>query len=198
MRLFSFLLLTVLFFSACNEKEQLDQADQHYKNGDYERAVALYTEHISMKPSHEIAIYNRGRAYEEMEKYKLALKDFERVLEINPKNENALLSYGKHFFREKDFENAAFQFEQAFKLNTSSAVAATLLARAYHRSGQLDKAMEYYNIAINNDKNNAEAFMYRGALKIYLNQMSSGCNDVQQARNMGYEAASQLYNQYCK
>lgn len=197
MRLFSFLILTLSFLISCSEKEQLDIADQHYRNGDYDKAISVYTEYIKMKPSHEIAIYNRGRAYEEMNQYDLAVKDFERVLDINPKSENALLSYGKHFFREKDFDNAAFQFEQAFKLNNSSAVAATLLARAYHRSGQVENAMEYYNIAINNDRNNAEAFMYRGALKIYLNQMSSGCNDVQQARNMGYEPANKLYEQYC-
>jgi len=43
---------------------------------------------------------------------------------------------------------------------------------------------------------NAEAYLYRGALKIHLNQ-SGGCNDLQMARNIGYDGADDLYDQYC-
>jgi hypothetical protein len=56
--------------------------------------------------------------------------------------------------------------------------------------------MEYYNIAINNNKDNAEAYLYRGALKLHLNQ-AGGCNDIQMARNIGYEGAEDLYKEYC-
>ncbi|PTB92178.1 hypothetical protein C9994_14415, partial [Marivirga lumbricoides] len=92
----------------------------------------------------------------------------------------------------------AFHFEKAYKANTSSSQAALLLARALHKAGQVEKAMEYYNIAINNDSKNGEAFMYRGALKLFLNKSTGGCSDIQQARNMGIKEAEDLYKKYCK
>jgi tetratricopeptide (TPR) repeat protein len=189
---------TIFIFSACNKKDEVSQGDVLYNSGAYQKAVEAYTKHLTLKPSDETVLYNRGRAYEELGEYEKALNDFMKVLKINPTSENALLSYGKYFYREKDYENAAFQFEKAFKLNSSNSQVSLLFARALHKSGQVDKAMEHYNIAIDNDDKNAEAFMYRGALKYYLKKTRSGCNDIQTARNMEYAPAEDLYNQYCK
>lgn len=194
-----YLLLLLTFsvcFVSCEEKDELEKANQYYNSGDYKKAINSYTEHLEMKPAHEIAIYNRGRAYEELGQYDKAVDDFLKVIDINPRNISAYLSYGKHFYREKDYKNAAFQFEKAHKINTNSTKAATLLARAYHKSGKIEEAMEYYNIAINNDNKNAEAYLFRGALKIHLNQ-SGGCNDIKMAKNIGYEGAEDLYSKYC-
>ena len=197
MKYLSILLFLSVCLISCDEKDELEKANQFYNSGDYKKAIQFYNKHLEMKPSHEIAIYNRGRAYEELGQYDKAVKDFLNVIDINPRNIGAYLSYGKHFYRQKDYENAAYQFEKAYKLNTNSSQAATLLARAFHKSGKIDEAMEYYDIAINNDRENAEAFLYRGALKLHLNQ-AGGCNDIQMAKNIGYEGADDLYNQYCK
>ncbi|WKV11696.1 tetratricopeptide repeat protein [Marivirga harenae] len=190
------LLIFPVFFFSCEEKNELDKANQLYNEENYEAAIQFYNKHLEMKPADEIAIYNRGRAYEELGQYDKAVQDFLEVIDIDPRNTGAFLSYGKHFYREKDYENAAFQFEKAYKLNTNSTRSATLLARAYHKAGKVEDAMEYYNIAINNDKDNAEAYLYRGALKVHLNQ-SGACNDIQLAKNIGYDGAEELYNKYC-
>lgn len=181
---------------SCDEKDELEKANEYYNSGDFKKAIQSYDEHLKMKPADEIALYNRGRAYEELGLYDKAIKDFLKVIEIAPTNIGAYLSYGKQFYREKDYDNAAFQFEKAYKLNTNSSQSATLLARAYHKSGEVEKAMEFYNIAINNDNENAEAYLYRGALKIHLNQ-SGGCNDIKLAENIGYKGARDLYKKYC-
>ncbi|SMG16332.1 TPR repeat-containing protein [Marivirga sericea] len=191
------LLLCSICMLSCQEKDELEKANQFYNSGDYEKAIQAYDQHLEMKPTHEIALYNRGRAYEELGQYEEAVADFRQVIKINPRNIGAYLSYGKHFYREKDYENAAFQFEKAYKLNKSSSQSATLLARANHKAGKVENAMEYYNIAINNDKENAEAYLYRGALKLHLNQ-AGGCNDIKMAKNIGYEGADELFNEYCK
>ncbi|MGJ3235936.1 tetratricopeptide repeat protein [Marivirga sp.] len=190
------LLMIPFFMVSCEEKDELDIANKHYNDGEYQKAIQFYNKHLEMKPADEIAIYNRGRAYEELGQYEKAVNNFLKVIEIDPRNIGAYLSYGKHFYRQKDYENAAFQFEKAYKLNTNSTKSATLLARAYHKAGKVEEAMEYYNIAINNDKDNAEAYLYRGALKVHLNQ-SGACNDMQMAKNIGYEGAEELYNKYC-
>lgn len=189
--------LSLPVLASCNEKDELDKADQFYNQQEYDKAIVAYNEYLEMQPADKIAIYNRGRAYEELGEYDEALKDFKKVIKMDPNNVNAHLSYGKYYFRDKDYENAAFQFEKAFKINTSSTRSATLLARALHKAGEVQKAMEYYDIAINIDKKNGEAYLYRGALKIHLNQ-SSGCTDIKIARNLDYEGAAEFYDKYCK
>jgi tetratricopeptide (TPR) repeat protein len=196
MKYLSILLVVFVTFVSCDDKGDLEKADQLYNKQEYEKAIEAYSKYLEMKPSKEIAIYNRGRAYEELGQYEEAVDDYNRVIEINPRNISAYLSYGKNFYREKDYKNAAYQFEKAYKLNTNSSQAATLLARAYHKSGEVQNAMEYYDIAINNDDRNAEAYLYRGALKIHLNR-ADGCTDLKLAKNIGYEGAEDLYDQYC-
>lgn len=198
LKYFSYSLVFIILLASCNEKDKSEVGDDYYKSGDYQAAIIAYTEFLELKPSNEIALYNRGRAFEEVGKYELALKDFKHVLEVNPKNENAYLSIGKNFYRQEDYDNAAFQFETAYKLNNKNSQAALLLARANHKLGEVDKAMEFYNKAINLDNEYAEAYMYRGALKIYLNNKANGCSDIKRAKNLGYAQAAKLFNEYCK
>jgi hypothetical protein len=58
--------------------------------------------------------------------------------------------------------------------------------------------MEFYNKAVSLKNNYGEAYMYRGALNIFLNKMTSGCSDLKRAKNLGYEPAEALYKEYCK
>jgi len=191
------LIITSILFTSCGEKDQSEIGDAHFQKGEYKEAVTAYNEFLSLKPSNETALYNRGRAYEELGMYDKALKDFKAVLKTNPRNINAYLSIGKDFYRNEDYANAAFQFEKAYKLNEKNEQATLLLARAFHKSGEIDKAMEFYDKAITLDKDYAEAYMYRGALKIFLKQ-NSGCSDIKRAKNLGYEQAASLYKQYCE
>ncbi len=197
-RSFIYLILTFsILVVACDEKDKAEIGNDYYNSGEYQKAIEAYNEYLKMEPSDEIILYNRGRAYEELGNYDKALEDYKKVLKIDPKNEAAHLSYGKYYFREKDYKNAAYQFEKAFKLNTSSSQNAFLLARAHHKAGEVEKAMEYYNISISNKDDNGEAYMYRGALKVFLNQKTRGCSDINRAKNLGVEGADELYSKYC-
>ncbi len=192
-----FILGLCITLAACDDREGIDKGDALFKQGKYQEAVDVYTKYLDLKPANEIVLYNRGRAYEELEQYDKAVADFKKVLKINPKSDKALLSIGKEFYRNEDYANAAFQFEEAFKANPQNAQAALLLARANHKAGEVDIAMEFYDKAISLKKDYAEAYMYRGALKIFLNKTRSGCSDIEKAKNLGHEAAAELYKEYC-
>jgi tetratricopeptide (TPR) repeat protein len=197
MRAYAYLLV-ILFFIGCSDDDQSRVGDRYYKNGEYKKAITAYNEYLKLKPSDEITIYNRGRAYEELKQYDKALEDFKKVLKINPKDEGALLSYGNHYYRQEDYENAAYQFEQAFKNHKNSERAAFMLARSLHKLGEVEKAMEHYNNAININKNYGEAYMYRGALNIYLKKKSQGCSDLRTAKSLDVAQAQDLLDTYCK
>jgi stress-induced-phosphoprotein 1 len=55
--------------------EKKDLANQHFKNGEYEQAVKLYSEILESDTENHVVLSNRSATYIKMEKYDLALED---------------------------------------------------------------------------------------------------------------------------
>ena len=180
---FPILILSILIISC--ESKSGKMGDQYFKNGEYDKAIVAYDEYLEYQPTDINSIYNRGRAYEELENYDEALKSYQAVLEEDPKNINALLSIGKYHYRQGNYADAAFQFEKATEINNKNAKAYFLLGRAQHNLGKIPEAMAAYDGAISINKDYGEAYLYRGALKVYQKQRKSGCNDLNLAPKTG-------------
>lgn len=181
---------------ACDSKSS-QQGDQLFQQGKYEEAVSQYTQYIEYNPDDIKSIYNRGRAYEELGEYEKSLADYEKALEVDPKNVNALMSIGKFHFRNKAYGDAAFYFDKAVKVR-GSAGAHYLSARANHKLGETTKAMEGYNQAISLNSDYGEAYLYRGALKVFLGKKSSGCSDLKKAKALEAPEAEDALAEYCQ
>ena len=82
------------------------------------------------------------------------------------------------------------------KYHENSAEAHFLLARARHKLGFANSAMEAYNAAISQNRNFGEAYLYRGALKTTL-KFKSACEDFKTAEKMGVEGAEEAVKRYC-
>ena len=186
----------IIFWGACDSKDS-QQGDQLFANGDYEQAVSEYTSYIEYNPEDIKSIYNRGRAYEELGQYDKSLADYEKTLEIDPKNFNALMSIGKFHFRNGAYGDAAFYFNKAIKVKERSADAHYLSGRANHKLGETTKAMEGYNQAINLNSEYGEAYLYRGALKVFMKKKSGGCADIKKAAALEAPEAAEALQQYC-
>ncbi|MGB3849173.1 MAG: tetratricopeptide repeat protein [Tunicatimonas sp.] len=182
--------------TACDSKNS-QQGDQLFADGDYEQAISQYTDYIEYNPEDIKSIYNRGRAYEELGQYDKSLADYEKTLEIDPKNFNALMSIGKFHFRNKDYGDAAFYFDKAVKVKERSADAHYLSGRSNHKLGETTKAMEGYNQAINLNGEYGEAYLYRGALKVFLKKKSGGCADIRKAADLEAPEATDALQEYC-
>jgi tetratricopeptide (TPR) repeat protein len=126
-----------------------------------------------------------------------SLASYEETLEIDPKNVNALMSIGKYHFRNDNFQDAAFYFDKAAQIHKNDSKAHYLAGRAFHKSGKTEEAMEAYNAAISINDQYGEAFLYRGALKVYQGKKSSGCEDFRSANALNVEEAQEAMDQYC-
>lgn len=188
----AFVLLTV----AC-DSENSKQGDQLFSQGKYEEAISQYTQYIEYNPDDIKSIYNRGRAYEELGQYDKSIADYQKALEVDPKNTNALTSIGKVHFRNNQFGDAAFYFDKAIKIKGGSAELHYLKGRANHKLGETTKAMEGYNQAISMNSNYGEAYLYRGALKVFLKKKSSGCSDLKKAQALEVADAASALEKYC-
>lgn len=193
-------LLSILFFLfliGCGPGESR-KADQLFNQGKFKEAIAAYSHYISENPRSVGAIYNRGRAYEELGNYDQAEQDFTKVSELDEKNVNAYLSLAKLYYRQELYTKALIYTESALEINENSADGYFLNARAQHQLGYIDGAMESYTLAIKINKDYGEAYLYRGALKIHKNQTRSACEDFKKAENLEVADASAILKKYCK
>ncbi|MTI38025.1 tetratricopeptide repeat protein [Fulvivirga lutimaris] len=194
----AFILFFALAIISCSN-ENSKNGDKFFSNGEYDKAVEAYTVYLNTEPRDIKTIYNRGRAYEELGKYELALKDFNRVIKEDPLNVNAHLSIMVDYYdRLNDYENTIFYAEKVLKLDETNANAFTLKGKAHQKLGQLPEALSAYNAAISVDKEYAEAYLSRGALRIYTKQTSRACSDFRMAQTLGVEKADELLKKYCR
>lgn len=107
-----------------------------------------------------------------------AEQHFTRAIELNPSYATARHWYGNYLFYQKRFAEALVQMEEATRLEPRSAMMMTSLATTYGNLGQLDKAIEHYDKAIELDKTHTAAYLmkslcqqiggdYRGALQTF-------------------------------
>jgi len=64
-----------VFLIACSEQAS-EEGDLYYQAGDFEQAIRSYSAYLELNPTNVKTLYNRGRAYEELELFELAFKDF--------------------------------------------------------------------------------------------------------------------------
>ena len=65
--------------------EKVRASNTACQNGDFKKAVSLYTEAISLDPQNHILYSNRSAALVKMGQYTRALQDAVKAKELNPK-----------------------------------------------------------------------------------------------------------------
>ena len=73
-----------------------DSGCVHYRNGDYDKAIADYTKAIELNPDYAEAYYNRGLAYsrkDEDDKSDADFKKFTEIIERRRKNHENIKTY---------------------------------------------------------------------------------------------------------
>ncbi|MDN5204645.1 tetratricopeptide repeat protein [Fulvivirgaceae bacterium BMA10] len=189
---------TMLLGTMACEDESSELGDQYFNKGKYDEAVAEYSKYLELQPNNVKSLYNRGRAYEEIGDYSNAMEDFKKVLKIDPRNVSAHLSVGQDFYRNGDYASAIFYYDKAVKLDPSSAQAHYLIARSNHKLGKFRDALNGYNNAININKDFGDAYLSRGAIKVYMRQMKGACSDFRTAKALDVQEADKAISQYCK
>ncbi|XOV95245.1 MAG: tetratricopeptide repeat protein [Bacteroidota bacterium] len=189
-------ILNFIFLVGCSAGES-HKADQLFNQGKYDEAIVAYSHFMEENPRDVSALYNRGRAYEELSNFEKAEEDFKKVIKLDEKNVNANLSLAKLYYERGEYSRALVYSENALEINENSADGYFLLGRAQHQLGYVDGAMESYTLAIKINRDYGEAYLYRGALKIYKKQTRSACEDFKKAENLEVPDAATIRKTYC-
>jgi Flp pilus assembly protein TadD len=90
---------------------------QQQKKGNYDQAIASYTEALRINPGYAAAYNNRGIAYRKKGQNDRAITDFTKLLEVDPRDSYGYYYRGYSYFQNGQIERARADLEQAAKLD---------------------------------------------------------------------------------
>jgi tetratricopeptide (TPR) repeat protein len=125
-----------------------NRGDNDLKNGNYDQAIAEYTQAIDLDPSLTSFYYNRGLAYGSKKDYDNAISDFSQVIKMNPRDEGAYFERGFVYAMKGSLELAIADFSQVIQLDPGDAYAYNNRGLAYEKIGQKDKAIKDFERAL--------------------------------------------------
>lgn len=189
-------LFILLIICSCGSSS--NEGDDLFAANKYEEAIKAYDNFLSTNPKNVKALYNRGRSHEELGNFDQAEKDFIAALDNDANNVQVMLSLSNLFQKQKNHNSALLYADRAVETPGAPAMAYFMKARALHQIGNTDEALKEYSAAIKMDKNFGQAYYNRGLLKIATKRKTSGCEDLNLALKLNYEAAAEAKDKYCK
>jgi tetratricopeptide (TPR) repeat protein len=131
------------------------------EKGDYQTAIADYSEAIRLKPNFAEALVNRGLNYDELRQHDKAIADFSEVSRLKPYSATGFYVRGVAYYALKQYDKAVADFSEAIRLRPDNAEAHKNRADAYYHLGKWYKAIVGYNEAIRLKPDYAEAYKNR-------------------------------------
>ena len=162
--------------------------------GNFEPAIAQYSEAIRLNPQHHAAYYNRGATYVYNGQPDLAIRDFNSAINIYPKFAGAFANRGVAFSKKGDIESAIRDFDEALELDPDSADAYSNRGIAYGEKGFPALAMRDYNKAIELDPEKAAYYNIRGTAYVGEGATRLAIEDYNRALELDPDYIEARYN----
>uniref|UniRef100_A0A2P2K278 Uncharacterized protein MANES_15G032000 n=1 Tax=Rhizophora mucronata TaxID=61149 RepID=A0A2P2K278_RHIMU len=112
-----------------------DKGNEFFKDGNFLKAAALYTQAIKLDPSNPTLYSNRAAAFLQLVKLNKALADAETTITLNPKWEKGYFRKGSVLEAMEQYDDALAAFHTALQYNPQS----TEVSRKIKRISQLAK-----------------------------------------------------------
>jgi len=119
--------------------------------GDYDRAIADFTEAIRLDPNSPVAHAVRGASFVRKGDYDRALVDLNEALRLDPKNASVHNAFGVYYNAKGDHDRALSALNEAIRLNPRFLYAYKNRGVAYENQGDLNKALVDFRIALSID-----------------------------------------------
>jgi tetratricopeptide (TPR) repeat protein len=139
-----------------------DRGSLFLDRGDYDNAIAVYTDGIRLDPNYADAYYNRGNAYSDKGDYDRAIADFTQAIRLYPNYALAYNNRGRAYYNKKDYDRAIADNTQAIRINPNYADAYYNRSLAYYNKNDYDTAIADNTQAIRLNPNYTNAYIVRG------------------------------------
>ncbi len=118
------------------------------QQGQYEQAIANFTEAIALNPEYAWAIAHRGETYYQIGQYHKALIDFNRAVELDPNYIWAIAHRGVTYERLERYPETLADLNRVLELKPDYPWAIAYRCRAYEMMGRYEEALQQFDQAI--------------------------------------------------
>lgn len=173
--------------------KQLQEGDRRYKMRDYDGARQSYTMALKIFPDNqpvkdklvqsEKVIRNKAeiRSRYMAGNYKLALKDYNRIISEEKGNPDYYFERGRCYQTMGDSKKALADFNKALELDNNFQDALVSRSQVFAKAGDFVKAISDYATLINIDGANADYHLRRGLLLSQVNDFDAAIRDFNEA-----------------
>jgi len=191
------LIFLIIYIRLCTNDSNVD-GNYYFDQGNYQKALKLYDEYLELYPHDVKTLYNRGRCYEELGFPSRAAEEYKQVLDRDPGNIKALLSLSQYYYNSGKYPSAINLCQAAINIEKDNYLAHYFKARAHHKNGDFNEALEEYNNVIDINPDFGFAYFQRSSLMLSIGLKPYGCYDLQTADSLHVEGAHEAYLKYCR
>ncbi len=165
------------------------------KLNDPKKALENFQKCVSLEPAYYEAYYGIAQLLIAENLHRQALENLDKVIAIKNDYKQAYYLRGLCFAFLKHNGDAIRDYNTAQQLGLNSELLFTNRAITYGETGNFNKAISDLNAAIAINPQSAQCFYLRGIAK--LQSGNNGCNDLLQARQLGFVNAEKALSAYC-
>lgn len=144
-----------------------------YKQGEIKQTIALYEKAIKLEPNLPVTYWNLGNIFQQEGDLIKGLTYTERAIQLDPQigviNPHILAGYQS--FKNHHFSQSITHYQKAIQENPKELIAYMGLGLVYRNSGELEKAIENYKIAIQIKSSCAEAHYQLGVTLLEMGRV---------------------------
>jgi tetratricopeptide (TPR) repeat protein len=140
-----------------SSEEYDERAHQLYNEGEYDQALAVLREGLTLYPNSVELHIGVGYAHHAREEFAWARRAFEEALVLDPEHEDALAGLGETLLKFGQRDNGLRAFRRTLELGYADDLDLMLqIGRALFREGMIEEAREFFEVGVQNAPDNAE------------------------------------------
>ncbi len=170
----------------------IDEGQAKHKAGEFDEAIACYSNALKLDPELAIAYYNRSLVREQIRKFAQAESDRQAAFRLDPKLAESWRSIargcaagevdlGCRAFEEGDFKVAQAHYKEALRIDPTFANAHYAQGILYDDRGKTEQALSSYTEAIRLNPRLADAYFYRAFIVLNMGDYDKGLEDLNAA-----------------
>jgi tetratricopeptide (TPR) repeat protein len=180
-----------------NPDVYVNRGTLRYKAGDYAGAIEDYSTASKQDPENVNACFNRGLARLMSKDLQGAIDDFLSAIKLDPSHEQAWSNMGVAWSRLNDLSKAMECYDKAISLQPDYFEAWLNRGIDKYYAGDFSGSLTDLNRTIELNNGMAPAYYFRAMANLKSGNQQV-CDDLEKALSLGFQAASEAIQTYCK
>jgi Tfp pilus assembly protein PilF len=146
------------------------QAASYINQGDFNKAIPVLKAGLKTNPDNPVLHTLLGSCYGGVNRWSEAVEEYQTVLQLDPeRHADVHVPLGTAYFNLDQLDKAITEFKIGLSEDPSNTQTRFLLARSYHKQGNLRSALSEYEIILKSDPSQ-KALIHFGIGSLYFEQ----------------------------